>query len=123
MKKTSHAVRWLKAPQKRDYEGAQSYLMLLMPPKQARKLIDALREAKITSFQAKDILRASGLPTLGTSEPQVRAEIKKVRSGTALAPLLLVRDAVHGKVIIADGYHRLCAADLDEHAPIPCRIV
>ncbi|HSX78755.1 MAG TPA: hypothetical protein VLQ80_09315, partial [Candidatus Saccharimonadia bacterium] len=25
---------------------------------------------------------------------------------TALSPLLLLRDAAHGKVIIADGYHR-----------------
>jgi hypothetical protein len=38
--------------------------------------------------------------------------------------LLLVRDNANGKVIIADGYHRLCAVySLDEDAVIPCKIV
>jgi len=35
-----------------------------------------------------------------------------------------VRDEAAGKVVIADGYHRLCAVYLfDEDALIPCRIV
>jgi hypothetical protein len=37
---------------------------------------------------------------------------------------LLCRDVEHGKVIIADGYHRLCAVyTFDEDAMIPCQIV
>jgi hypothetical protein len=37
---------------------------------------------------------------------------------------LLCRDRDHGKPIIADGYHRLCAVyTFDEDAMIPCRIV
>ena len=39
-------------------------------------------------------------------------------------PLLLLRDEPNGKVVIADGYHRLCAAyGFDEDALIPCKIV
>ena len=35
----------------------------------------------------------------------------------------LVRDAAHGKLIIADGYHRLCAIySFDEDAVVPCKI-
>jgi len=37
---------------------------------------------------------------------------------------LLCRDAAHGKLIIADGYHRLCAVyTFDEDAMIPCQII
>jgi hypothetical protein len=44
--------------------------------------------------------------------------------GTSLSPLLLVRDEACGKVVIADGYHRLCSVYLfDEDAWIPCKIV
>ena len=49
---------------------------------------------------------------------------KKIESGIALSPLLLIRDAVHGKDVIADGYHRLCAIySFDEDAVICCKIV
>jgi hypothetical protein len=35
-----------------------------------------------------------------------------------------VRDRANGKVVIADGYHRLCAVyTFDEDAWIPCKIV
>jgi hypothetical protein len=35
-----------------------------------------------------------------------------------------VRDPARGKVVIADGYHRVCAAyTFDEDALIPCKIV
>jgi hypothetical protein len=37
---------------------------------------------------------------------------------------LLCRDAAHGKLIIADGYHRLCAVyTFDEDSMIPCQII
>ena len=40
------------------------------------------------------------------------------------ATILLVRDEPHGKVVIADGYHRLCAVyGFDEDAWIDCKIV
>jgi hypothetical protein len=38
--------------------------------------------------------------------------------------LLLVRDEANGKLVIADGFHRLRAVyALDEDARIPCKIV
>jgi len=37
---------------------------------------------------------------------------------------LLVRDSNLGKVVIADGYHRMCAVySIDEDAWIHCKIV
>jgi disulfide oxidoreductase YuzD len=41
-----------------------------------------------------------------------------------LSPLLLFRDKNNGMLVIADGYHRLCAVyTFDEDAMIPCKIV
>lgn len=74
-------------------------------------------------LKAKDILRASGLSPLGMSNAHVERDLKKIQSGTALSPLLLVRQEGQ-RTVVADGYHRLCAVyRLDEDASIPCKIV
>lgn len=83
-----------------------------------------LRQAPMSRFKAKDIFRASGLSLLGVSNSHVDADRDKIAAGKPLSPLLLVRDSQHGKVIIADGYHRLCAVySAAEDADIPCKIV
>ena len=72
---------------------------------------------------AKDLLRASNLSPLGVSNSHVERDRKKITKGTPLPPILLVRDSKNVKLIIADGYHRLCAAySVDEDASIPCWI-
>jgi hypothetical protein len=78
----------------------------------------------MSSFKSKDIFRASGLSLLGLSNFHVERDRRKIRSGEAISPLLLVRVPELAKVIVADGYHRLCAVySLDEDAAIPCKIV
>ena len=115
---------WLDAPEGHDYPAAASYLSLTMAPKKVAKFIASLRKAKICRFKAKDIFRASGLSLLGGSNSHVDKDRKKVQKGTSLSPLLLVRAPELGKVIVADGYHRLCAVyAADEDALIPCQIV
>ena len=48
----------------------------------------------------------------------------KIAAGKKLSPLLLVRDPSNGKLVIADGYHRMCAVYLfDEDTLVPCKIV
>ena len=80
--------------------------------------------AQITHFKAKDIFRASALSLLGVSNSHVEKDRQKIKAGRPLSPLLLVRDVGHGRVIVADGYHRLCAVySYDEDALIPCQIV
>jgi len=87
-------------------------------------LVNKLKRATMSTFKAKDIFRASGLSLLGVSNAHVEKDRKRIRNGHALSPLLLVRDIRNGKVIIADGYHRLCAVySYDEDAVIPCKIV
>jgi hypothetical protein len=61
---------------------------------------------------------------LGDSNFHVEKDRKKIQEGKSLSPILLVRDQEHGKVIIADGYHHLCAVySFNEDELIPCKIV
>ncbi len=116
-------IKWLDRPEDHDYPAAGSYLSLLYPDKPARTLVAKLRRAKMVEFKSKDILRASGLALLGEGNSHVSKDRKRIEAGQKLSPLLLVRDAAHGKVLIADGYHRLCAVySFDEDAVIPCKI-
>lgn len=117
-------IQWLGEPEEHDYPAAESYLSLIYDPRTAAGLVRKLRLAPAASFKSKDIFRASGLSLLGISNARVERDRKKIKDGKRLSPLLLVRDTPNGKVVIADGYHRLCAVySYDEDAPIPCRIV
>jgi hypothetical protein len=116
-------ITWLDQPEAHDYPAADSYLRLLYSDSQSKQLVQALEAAPTTAFKAKDIYRASGLSLLGISNSHVEKDRKKIQAGKLLSPLLLVRDTAHSKVIIADGYHRLCAVySFDEDALIPCKI-
>ncbi len=117
------AIKWLSEPEDHDYPAAESYLCLLYDEAIAKQHVEKLRRAPVSAFKAKDIFRASGLSLLGISDAHVAKDQHKILAGHALSPLLLLRDAAHGKVIIADGYHRLCAIySYDEDAVIPCKI-
>jgi hypothetical protein len=117
-------IKWLAQPEEHDYPAAQSYLSLLRDEKTAKTLVNQLRRTPVTEFKAKDIFRASRLPLLGVSNSHVEKGWAKIKAGDELSPLLLVRDVANGKVVIADGYHRLCAVySFDEDALIPCKIV
>jgi hypothetical protein len=116
--------RWLDEPTKDDYAAAKSFLTLIYDEKSTASFVKNLKKAELLQFEAKDIFRASGLPLLGINNSHVKADQKRLVAKKKLSPLLLVRQASSGKVIIADGYHRLCAAySLDEDASIPCKIV
>ena len=117
-------IFWLKEPEEHNYPAALSYLSLVFNSNEPVEYVGKLREAPVSEFKAKDIFRASGLPSLGLSNENFRRDQKKISDGKALSPILLVRDSVHGKLIIADGYHRLCAVySYNEDELIPCKIV
>jgi hypothetical protein len=117
-------ITWLSDLETHDYPAAESYLSLLFNEEQVAKMIVKLRRAPVVHFKAKDIFRASQLSLLGVSNSHVEKDWEKIRKGQSLSPLLLVRDESNGKVVIADGYHRLCAVyGIDEEALIPCKII
>ena len=110
---------WQDEPEAQDFPAAESYLSLLIGPAAAAKLVKAMRkEQTLQQFAAKDILRAAGLPLLGRDDPEVSADLDKVKIGKKLSPVLLV----HGIPLwVADGYHRVCASyHLNEKSPVPC---
>ena len=120
----SKEIQWLPEPGEKNYPAAASYLELLYRKKRVDNLIDELRKAPMTQFKAKDIFRASGLSLLGVSNSHVEKDRQKIEAGKHISPILLVRDEVRGKVVIADGYHRMCAVySFDEDEVIPCKIV
>lgn len=122
--KKETSTHWLAEPEEHDYPAAQSYLTLLLSETEAQICVKRLRRAPVVEFKAKDIFRASELPMLPVTNSHVRQDQQRIETGQRLAPLLLVRDPGHGKVIIADGYHRLCAVYFyDEDAVVPCKIV
>ena len=117
-------MRWLEEPEEQDYPAAESYLRLLYSEKQVAEMVEGLKVAAIVQFKAKDIFRASQLSLLGVSNSHVEKDRKKIKNGVSLAPLLLVRDERVGRVVIADGYHRMCAIyEFDEDAWIHCKII
>ena len=116
-------IRWLSKPEEHDYPAALSYLSLIYDEQKAAAYIKKLKRAPILEFKAKDIFRASSLSLLGISNARLVKDQKKIQAGRELSPLLLVRDSSNRKVIIADGYHRLCAVySHDEDAVILCKI-
>jgi hypothetical protein len=119
------ALIWKKAPERGDYAAAGAFLSLIFRSSRAKSLAGALRTAPKTEYSAKDLLRASGLPLLPRNETSVKEDLKMIGKGKALSPILLVRgDIAKGvPLIVADGYHRICAVYyFDEHAPVAVHI-
>jgi hypothetical protein len=116
---------WKQDPDDHDYPAAASYLSLVLAEPALTAVVTALRGAPIGHWKAKDLLRASGLALLPEDNPHVGSDLKKINKGVSLSPVLLVRGdmARRAPLIIADGYHRICASyHVDEDADIPCRI-
>ena len=118
------AIKWLSDVEEHDYPAAESYLRILYNEDQVADMIVRFRNAAVMQFKAKDIFRASQLSLLGVSNAHVEKDRKKIKKGVSLSPLMLLRDEQNGKVVIADGYHRLCAIyEFNEDALIPCKII
>jgi hypothetical protein len=114
---------WLDAPEDHDYPAAADYLSLTFTDAETSAIVEQLRTAEPTWRKAKDLLRASRLDLLGKDDPEVIKDLKRVGQGEKLSPVLLVRRGGGAALVVADGYHRVCASyHLDEDAPIACRL-
>jgi hypothetical protein len=117
------APKWLTQPEEKDYAAAESYLSLLLAADLLSAAITGLRHAPEGAWRAKDLLRAAGLPLLKAKQSaEVAEKLKRIAHGTALSPILLLHNG-RGHLVIADGYHRACAAHLtDEDTEVPGRL-
>jgi hypothetical protein len=119
-------VLWGTEPDEHDYPAAADYLALLAPAAQISEIVAALKQTPIVHKKAKDLLRASRLALLPKNNPHVQRDLKKIKNGKRLSPILVVRGELNNGVAmqIADGYHRVCASYYtDENTDIPVRIV
>ncbi|MDQ2718712.1 MAG: hypothetical protein M3Z26_02945 [Bacteroidota bacterium] len=113
---------WLKEPIEHDFPAAEDFLELLFSIDESKMHVEKLRQAHTIVKKSKDILRASSLSLLPKDNVHVKEDRKKVKDGGKLSPVLLVKK--NDKLIIADGYHRVCATYyLSEDLEIPCRLV
>lgn len=127
-------VRWLDYPEDHDYPAAADYLGLLTEPGLVLEMVEHLKKsanlidgktgtrAALGTKKAKDILRAANLPLLPVDNPHVASDLYRIRMDKKLSPILLIRGSitVNQPLIIADGYHRVCASyHDDENTDIP----
>ena len=120
-------LEWSEKGEPQDFDAAAKFLSLLYSDRKAKALVKSLRNSKLVEHAAKDLLRAAHLPLLPRDEFGMWTKtLKRIpQKGKTLAPVLLIRgDIARGlPLIVADGYHRICAVCYyDESAPIPCRI-
>ena len=117
-------IIWLPDVEDNDYAAAESYLSILYNQEHVAEMLARFKNTPVEQYQALDIFRASQLSSLGISKSHVEKDRKKIRKGKGLSPLLLVRNEQNDKVVIADGYHRLCAIyGFNEDALVPCKII
>jgi hypothetical protein len=121
-----NSPQWNKRPDPNDYKAALNYLSLQFKQSTAESLVARARRAPCVERAAKDLLRASNLPLLTIDEKHVAEDLKRIRKGKPISPVLVVQgDLTEGRpFVIADGYHRICAAcHADEDAPVAVVLV
>jgi hypothetical protein len=112
--------QWIDTPEDHSYTDARDYLSLMLGDEQADQGVELLRETPVITRKAKDILRASGHKLAPADDPAVGKVFDKVRRGEPLSPVLLFRAY---PMIIADGFHRVCALyHLDPDIGVLCQI-
>lgn len=117
------APRWSSQPSDADYDAARAYLSLLLARARVEDALEQLRIAPQRSWPAEAVLRAARLPLLKRKRSaEVAAALRQVEAGVPLSPVLLVQDG-RGRLEVADGYHRVCAALIARgRAEVPGRL-
>lgn len=114
---------WSKDVADHDYEAAVAYLGLLFKPKKAGRLSAKMRKAEISEFLAKDILRASDISLSYIKAFDWTKQQEEIEHQDPMSPILIVRQCKGRPLLIADGFHRLCATFVaDQEVKVPCKI-
>ena len=85
---SSTGVLWGDEPDEHDYPAAADYLALLATSEQINEIVTALKQAPVVHKKAKDLLRASQLALLPEDNPHVCRDLKKIKKGQRLSPIL-----------------------------------
>lgn len=116
-------IKWLPEPASDTYDSAKTFLELMYKPKKARRWVKRLKKAGVSEYAAKDILRASAIPIATVRAFDWKKQQDEIKQGDPLSPILLIRQNNGGPLIIADGFHRMCALfSTDQEVSVPCKI-
>lgn len=114
-------IRWLDDVAEHDYAAAHAYLSLGLDEQRANQVVAGLRDARLISRRANDILRAARRDPAPLDDPGVLKDLVKAIEGKRLSPVLLVKG--EGRADIADGYHRVSLVyRLDPYGVVPLRV-
>lgn len=118
--------RWFVRPESKDYIAARTYLSLVASESIAKQIARKLKRAGskgVVHYRANDILRASRLMYNTWDAVMVQNDLRKIKQGIKLSPVLLVtiKDAFETPLIIADGFHRVLTCHrIDPKFEVPC---
>ena len=70
---------WRNDPDEHDFPAARTYLSLIAEPSLAAKLVKLLEHAPTSTYEAKDLLRASRLPLLPSTMCAARRPTAGIR--------------------------------------------
>ena len=122
-KQQTPSITWQDDANPDDYEAAGHYLALVDNQKNIDKTLAELKAGTIVEYKATDLLRAAQLIVPKADDRPTREQIKKIKHGEPVSPVLLVRVPALRKVIVADGFHRICAAyRIDPDVALHCKL-
>ena len=122
-KQQTPSITWQDDANPDDYEAAGHYLALVDNQKNIDKTLADLKAGTIVEYKATDLLRAAQLIVPKADDRPTREQIKKIKHGEPVSPVLLVRVPLLRKVIVADGFHRICAAyRIDPDVVLHCKL-
>ena len=122
-KQQTPSITWQDDANPDDYEAAGHYLALVDNQKNIDKTLADLKAGTIVEYKATDLLRAAQLIVPKADDRPTREQIKKIKHGEPVSPVLLVRVPALRKVIVADGFHRICAAyRIDPDVVLHCKL-
>jgi len=122
-KQQTPSITWQDDANPDDYEAAGHYLALVDNQKNIDKTLADLKAGTIVEYKATDLLRAAQLIVPKADDRPTREQIKKIKHGEPVSPVLLVRVPALRKVIVADGFHRICAAyRIDPGVILHCKL-
>ena len=122
-KQQTPSITWQDDANPDDYEAAGHYLALVDNQKNIDKTLADLKAGAIVEYKATDLLRAAQLIVPKADDRPTREQIKKIRHGEPVSPVLLVRVPALRKVSVADGFHRICAAyRIDPDVVLHCKL-
>jgi hypothetical protein len=114
-------IKWKQMVAEHDYAAAAAYLSLELEADAVEKAVRRLRDAKLTTRRANDILRAAGLSAAPLDDPGVMKDLIKAIEGEELSPVLMLSGK--RRPDIADGFHRVSLAyRLDPYTVVPLKI-